>query len=67
MATPKTPEVLGEADLARINDALGKLSMAENVIDKATQAGLDVSTFKDRARTSKDQLLRIKNTFFPGR
>lgn len=60
-------QVLNEQDLGRINTALGQLQRAEEVIDMATRAGIDVATFKDRAKTSKDQLLRIKNTFFPGR
>jgi hypothetical protein len=67
MANGKPTEVLSEQDLARINTALGQLDRANQVIDMATQAGLDVNTFKERAKTSRDQLLRIKNTFFPGR
>lgn len=63
----KGNEVLTEQDLARINQALGQLTRADEVIDMATRAGIDVSQFKDRSKTSKDQLLRIKNTFFPGR
>lgn len=61
------PQVLTEQDLARINTALGQLDRADEVIDMATRSGIDVSTFKDRAKTSREQLLKIKNTFFPGR
>lgn len=67
MANGNQPQVLTEQDLARINTALASLDRADQVIDMATRAGIDVNTFKDRAKTSKEQLLRIKNTFFPGR
>lgn len=67
MANGKSLQVLTEQDLARINTALGSLEQADQVIDMATRAGIDVNTFKERAKTSKEQLLRIKNTFFPGR
>lgn len=67
MANGKPDQVLTEQDLQRINTALGQLDRAKQVIDMATSAGIDVSTFKDRASTSRDQLLKIKNTFFPGR
>lgn len=67
MANGKPEQVLSEQDLARINTALGQLDRAEQVIDMATRAGIDVSTFKDRSKDSKEKLLKIKNTFFPGR
>lgn len=67
MANGKENQVLTEQDLSRINTALGQLQRAKEVIDMASRAGIDVSPFKDRAKTSEEQLLRIKNTFFPGR
>lgn len=56
-----------EADLQRINQALSQLEEAQQVIDAATQAGIDVTSFSDRAKQNRESLLRIKNTFFPGR
>lgn len=60
-------KVLGEGDLTRINGALSQLGQADELIAMAKQAGIDVSQFQDRAKQSREQLLRIKNTFFPGR
>jgi DNA-binding phage protein len=60
-------DVLSEQDLSRINTALTQLERAKQVIDLATQAGLDVQALDERHKSSRDQLLRIKNTFFPGR
>lgn len=67
MANGKDNEVLTEQDLTRINSALTALEKADRVIDMATRAGIDVTMQRDRAKTSRDQLLRIKNSFFPGR
>lgn len=66
MARPAA-QIFTEEDLQRINSALAQLDQANEVIDMATQAGIDVEQFKERARTNREQLLRIKNTFFPGR
>lgn len=67
MPNGRRPEVLTEEDLGRINTALEQLDVANEIIEQATQAGIDVNEFRERAKQSKDQLLRIKNTFFPGR
>lgn len=67
MANGNQAPILTESDLGRINTALGQLQRADEVIDMATRAGIDVKQFADRSKQSKDQLLRIKNTFFPGR
>lgn len=63
----ETPQVLGEADLERIQSGLTQAEQALNIIEQAEQAGIDVSQQKERAKQSRDRLLRIKNTFFPGR
>ncbi len=60
-------EPLTETDLADIDRALARLEDAENLIAKAQQAGIDVDPFRVRARESKDRLLKIKQSFFPGR
>lgn len=61
------PQVLNEDDLTRIQDGISKAEQAEQIIDMAEQAGIDVTQQKERAKKARDQLLRIKNTFFPGR
>lgn len=66
MSTPVN-RLFTEADLQRINQALSQLDEAQQVIDAATQAGIDVTSFSDRAKQNRESLLRIKNTFFPGR
>lgn len=66
MSTPVS-KLFTEADLQRINQALSQLDEAQQVIDAATQAGIDVKSFSDRAKKNREALLRIKNTFFPGR
>lgn len=66
MATPAS-ELFGEADLERINQGLERLDQARQILDLAKQAGLDVAEQEQRAKDSREQLLRLKNTFFPGR
>lgn len=62
MATnPLTPQ-----DLETINLNLAQLTDAEEQIRQAEQAGLDVSDFKTRARDQRVQLLKLKQTYFPG-
>ena len=67
MANGNGPKVLGESDLARMNSAIQQLNQADELIAMAKQAGIDVSNFEPRAKQSREQLLRMKNTFFPGR
>lgn len=61
------PNVLSEDDLQRVQEGIQRAEQAEQIIELAEQAGLDVSQQKERAKRARDQLLRIKNTFFPGR
>ena len=60
-------EPLTETDLEDINRALSRLGDAEALMVKAQTAGIDISAFREKARESKDQLLAIKQSFFPGR
>lgn len=57
---------LGDEDLTQIQTNLDKLALAEDEIKLAEQAGLDVSQFRETARTQRAQLLKIKQTYFPG-
>lgn len=60
-------EPLTETDLQDIDRALTRLGDAEALMVKAQQAGIDIEAFRQRARESKDRLLAIKQSFFPGR
>lgn len=63
----EAPQVLNEDDLQRIQTGIQQAEQAEAIIELAEQAGIDVSNQKERAKNARNQLLRIKNTFFPGR
>ena len=60
------PNPLTEQDLERITVGLDKAREAQELIDMAARAGIDVEEFRIRARESQEKLLRIKSTFFPG-
>lgn len=57
---------LVEQDLENINTRLDQLIVADDQIKLAEQAGMDVVQLKETARTQRNQLLRIKQTYFPG-
>lgn len=61
------PQPLTETDLDDINKALVSAEDAQRLIEQASQAGIDVAAFTERTRTARDKLLRIKQTFFPGK
>lgn len=60
------PNPLTEGDLEDINKALATAQDAQELIEMAAQAGIDVEAFRQRARDARDRLLRVKQTFFPG-
>jgi len=66
MATPPD-KLFNEDDLDRINTGLARLDVARSLIDQAKQAGFDVGNQERQATEQRDRLLKIKNTFFPGR
>jgi len=59
-------EPLVEADLEEINLRLDQLLVADSQIKKAEQAGLDVTTQRESSRNLRNQLLKLKQTYFPG-
>lgn len=61
------PNPLTEQDFDDINRALDTAKDAQELIEKAAQAGIDVEVFRQRARDARDRLLRVKQTFFPGK
>ncbi len=53
-------------DLVEINNRLGDLLLADEEIKLAEQAGLDVTGLRETARNQRQQLIKIKQTYFPG-
>lgn len=58
---------LTDTDLDDIRRALLRLQDADALMNKSQQAGIDVEGFRKAARETKDKLLAIKQSFFPGR
>lgn len=56
-----------ETDFSRIQDALANIEQAEELARRATAAGIEVSSQKERLKESKDALLKLKQQFFPNR
>lgn len=59
--------LFSEEDFQRIENSIQNTSDAEEIIQLAKQAGFDVAEQEKRNKEARDKLLRIKNTFFPGR
>lgn len=60
------PGPLTDTDLASINDNLNLLLVADEEIKLAAQAGLDVESQRELVRSQRAQLIKIKQTYFPG-
>lgn len=58
---------LTEADYDGIKQQLATLDDLQKQLNLATQAGLDVATQKEQARQQREQLLKLKSTYFPNR
>jgi len=59
-------EPIVEADQEEFNLRLDQLLVADSQIKKAEQAGLDVTTQRESSRNLRNQLLKLKQTYFPG-
>lgn len=57
---------LNSSDLERLREGLRNVDNAIRMAEQAKQAGLPVDAQLEKAQKTRDQLLRIKNTFFPG-
>lgn len=62
-----TQPPLTEADLTEINRKLVELDNADSLIQQSIRGGIDMSSQVQRSRELRDQLLRLKQAFFPGR
>lgn len=58
---------LTEADYEGIKQQLETLSDLDEQLRLAAQAGVDVTAQKEQARQSREQLTRLKQTYFPNR
>lgn len=58
---------LTEQDYEGIKTQLETLSALDEQLRLATQAGVDVTSQKEEARKSREQLTRLKQTYFPNK
>jgi hypothetical protein len=58
---------LTDEDLTGINEQLSKLDDAAKLIDQAIRGGIDMSEQRKQTADLRQQLTRIKQSFFPGR
>ena len=65
--TSQPPGPLGDRDLDDIRLQMKNLEEAERQIEKAMNAGLDVTAQRAQAKQLREQLTRIKQTYFPGK
>jgi hypothetical protein len=61
------PGPLGETDYVELVRRMKDLDEADLQIQKAVQAGVDVSAQREKSRELRGQLLRLKQSYFPGR
>ena len=59
-------KVLTDNDLASMKEGLAQLDDADSLIEQARRAGIDVDEFSRNSKSARDQLLRLKQAFFPG-
>lgn len=55
------------SDLEALNERLKELDEADKLIAKAKQAGMDIGDQEKESRELRQRLMRIKQTFFPGK
>lgn len=63
---PQHPGPLQDKDLVEMNTRLEELAEAETLIQQAIRGGIDVKEQQKRVKELRDQLLRMKQSFFPG-
>jgi len=63
-AQPNSPLTLQH--LEQIRNALDVINVAQQQVDLAKRAGIDVSAQETQLADSKGKLLQLKNVYFPG-
>ncbi len=58
---------LTDTDLEEMKVRLAELDEAELLIQQAIRGGIDVKAQQERVRELRDQLTRMRQSFFPGR
>lgn len=66
MSTSNTTP-LGEGELARLNEGIAKADEAIRQAELAQRAGIDIGQRLDQARSNRERLAKIKQTYFPNR
>jgi len=61
---PNSP--LTAAHLEQIRNALDVITIAQQQVELAKRAGVDVSAQETQLKDAQDKLLRLKNVYFPG-
>jgi ribosomal protein L32E len=59
--------ILSEDDLQAIENGIASARKAMAIVERAKQAGIDVTEQEQQIRANEGRLLRIKQAFFPGR
>tara|TARA_Y100000310_G_C20513456_1_gene730012 strand:+ start:854 stop:1045 length:192 start_codon:yes stop_codon:yes gene_type:complete len=60
-----TTEILTQENLTQINESLEAIQDLEENLKRAEVAGLDVASQRSRLDATRDQLIRIKQAYFP--
>jgi len=58
---------LPEESFAQIEEAIAGTKLVDQQIKKAIQAGIDVGNAAELNRANRDKLMKIKQTYYPGR
>ena len=58
--------LLGPQHLSQIQNALVVIANAEQHVDQAARAGIDVSAQRAQLTDAKSKLLQLKQVYFPG-
>lgn len=64
---PEQEQPLTEKDLTELNARLDDLRRAEALIQQAIRGGIEMTDQQRQVRDLREQLLRLKQAFFPGR
>jgi hypothetical protein len=65
VAEPNTP--LTDADFAEIKARLTDLDEADRQIARAQRAGIDIGDAAARSKEQREQLMKIRQVYFPGK
>ena len=64
---PQHPGPLTDDDLEELKVRLTELDEADRLIEQAVRAGIEITEQQTRTRELRERLMRIRQSFFPGR